>query len=65
MFHGLYSDGNRGAVAPVVRELWGVRHGMPPQTGQAVAPAAPAADAPQNRPPVSFFQSLRQSDGSS
>ena len=38
-------DGNRGAVAPVVRQLWGVRHGMPTETTDAVAPATPATNA--------------------
>jgi hypothetical protein len=56
MFHGLYNDGNRGAVAPVVRELWGVRHGMPPQM-VAVGPAAPVPVPP--KPPLSLFQFLR------
>jgi hypothetical protein len=64
MFHGLYQDGNRGAVAPVVRELWGVRHGMPVETSTVAAPAAPADSttaAPQapSRPPMSLFQFLR------
>jgi hypothetical protein len=58
MFHGLYQDGNRGAVAPVVRELWGVRHGMPVETTSAAAPATDAPAAP-SRPPMSLFQFLR------
>ena len=67
MFYGLYNDGNRGAVAPVVRELWGVRHGMPPQTA-AADPATPApATAPQapEKPPLSLFQFLRPPNSSS
>jgi hypothetical protein len=59
MFHGLYSDGNRGAVAPVVRELWGVRHGMPPHTVTVMEPVAPAAPAAPAKPPLSLFQFLR------
>jgi hypothetical protein len=61
MFHGLYNDGNRGAVAPVVRQLWGVRHGMPSETAAAVAPTAPAPGATEtpSRPPMSLFQFLR------
>ena len=67
IFHGLYNDGNRGAVAPVVRQLWGVRHGMPTETTDAVAPATPATNATTTatptetpaRPPMSLFQFLR------
>lgn len=59
MFHGLYNDGGRGPVAPVVRELWGVRHGMPPQTVAVTDPAPPAAAAAPARPPLSLFQFLR------
>lgn len=59
MFHGLYSDGNRGAVAPVVRELWGVRHGMPPHTVTVMEPIAPTAPAAPAKPPLSLFQFLR------
>ena len=58
LFHGLYNDGGRGAVAPVVRELWGVRHGMPP-TMVAVEPTAPAAPTAPAKPPLSLFQFLR------
>ena len=58
MFHGLYNDGGRGAVAPVVRELWGVRHGMPPQM-VAVTDPVPAGPAAPARPPLSLFQFLR------
>jgi hypothetical protein len=61
MFYGLYNDGNRGAVAPVVRELWGVRHGMPPQATPAASPASPAAEAVRapEGPPMNLFQFLR------
>jgi hypothetical protein len=58
MFHGLYNDGNRGAVAPVVRELWGVRHGMPPVM-VAVEPVGAAAPIASPKPPMSLFQFLR------
>jgi hypothetical protein len=59
LFHGLYNDGNRGAVAPVVRELWGVRHGMPPTTVTVMEPVAPTAPAAPSKPPLSLFQFLR------
>jgi hypothetical protein len=59
IFHALYNDGNRGAVAPVVRELWGVRHGMPPTTVTVMEPVAPAAPQAPARPPLSLFQFLR------
>jgi hypothetical protein len=61
IFHGLYNDGNRGAVAPVVRQLWGVRHGMPIETAAAVTPTTPPTGATEtpNRPPMSLFQFLR------
>ena len=67
MFHGLFQEGGRGAVAPVVRELWGVRHGVTPELASAVPPAAPTADAPTtpastpNRvnAPMNLFQFLR------
>jgi hypothetical protein len=59
LFHGLYNDGNRGAVAPVVRELWGVRHGMPPTTVTVMEPVAPTAPTAPSKPPLSLFQFLR------
>jgi hypothetical protein len=67
MFHGLFQDGGRGAVAPVVRELWGVRHGVMPELASAVPPPAPTTDAPPapasppNRvnAPMNLFQFLR------
>jgi hypothetical protein len=67
IFHGLYNDGNRGAVAPVVRQLWGVRHGMPTETTTTVTPTAPTTNATTTgtptetpaRPPLSLFQFLR------
>jgi hypothetical protein len=59
IFNGLYQDGNRGALAPVVRELWGVRHGMPPTTVTVMEPVAPAAPPPPVKPPMNLFQFLR------
>jgi hypothetical protein len=59
IFHALYNDGNRGAVAPVVRELWGVRHGMPPTTVTVMEPVAPAAPPQPVKPPMNLFQFLR------
>ncbi len=61
LFLGLYQNENRGAVAPVVRELWGPRHAATPETPSAVAPAA-ATTAPATEPakaPLSLFQFLR------
>ena len=62
LFLGLYQTEVRGAVAPVVRELWGPRHAAPPETSSAVAPAtdttAPATTGPV-KAPLSLFQFLR------
>ena len=48
MFQTLFHEGERGAVAPVVRELWGARGLAAVETPDAVTPAAvaPAAVAP-------------------
>jgi hypothetical protein len=40
LFLSLYQPDQRGAVAPVVRELWGARHAAAPETAAAVAPAS-------------------------
>ena len=34
MFQTLFSSDQRGAVAPVVRELWGARHAADPGDGR-------------------------------
>ena len=42
MFQTLFHEDERGAVAPVVRELWGARGLAAVETPAAVAPAEPA-----------------------
>ena len=61
LFLGLYQNENRGAIAPVVRELWGPRSAALPQTPTAVAPAAEttAPSAEPAKAPLSLFQFLR------
>jgi hypothetical protein len=64
MFHGLFHEGGRGAVAPVVRELWGVRHGVTTETATAVAPVTPGTQTTAPIPnrvnaPMNLFQFLR------
>jgi len=79
MFQTLFHEGERGAVAPVVRELWGaprvaavettgsVETTGPVQTPAAVAPAAAAApSAPGStsiNAPLDLFRFLRPSRG--
>jgi len=64
LFQTLYHPDQRGPVAPVVRELWGVRQAAAVQTPDAVAPAAnssaPNSSAPVNAP-LDLFRFLRPS----
>lgn len=64
LFQSLYQPDQRGAVAPVVRELWGVRHAAAAETTSAIAPAAssaaPTSDMKINAP-LDLFQFLRPS----
>jgi hypothetical protein len=61
MFASLYQTEDRGAVAPVVRELWGARRTAPVETPAAVAPAADssAAVGTNVNAPLDLFQFLR------
>ena len=65
MFQTLYQPEQRGAVAPVVRELWGARHAAPVETAAAVEPAADSAAQRGSRSalnaPLDLFQFLRPS----
>jgi hypothetical protein len=62
IFQSLYQTDQRGPVAPVVRELWGARHGTSVETSDAVAPAANTSssgtDANVNAP-LDLFRFLR------
>ena len=65
MFQTLFSSDQRGAVAPVVRELWGARHAASTETAAAVGPptdisAQRKADPALNRP-LDLFQFMRPS----
>lgn len=63
LFESLYHPEDRGAVGPVVRELWGVRRMAAVDTPNAVAPAAdtPAAGGAKVNAPLDLFQFLRPS----
>ena len=63
MFQTLFSTDQRGAVAPVVRELWGARHAAAVETTDAVAPAtdisAQRRTGPGLNAPLDLFQFMR------
>jgi hypothetical protein len=63
MFQTLFSSDQRGAVAPVVRELWGVRHAAAAETAAAVAPptdiSAQRKTGPALNAPLDLFQFMR------
>jgi hypothetical protein len=61
MFQTLFHENQRGAVAPVVRELWGARGLAGVETPTAVAPAAPAAvpGGASSNTPLDLFGFLR------
>ena len=73
MFQTLFHEGERGAVAPVVRELWGAPRvaavettGSVETTGAVQTPVAPAAAAAPSAPggtsinaPLDLFRFLR------
>jgi hypothetical protein len=62
LFQSLYQPDQRGAVAPVVRELWGPRHAAAVETADAVAPAAGASGSGTGaaiNAPLDLFQFLR------
>jgi len=63
MFQTLFSSDQRGAVAPVVRELWGVRHAAAAETPAAVAPptdiSAQRKSGPALNAPLDLFQFMR------
>ena len=63
MFQTLFSPDQRGAVAPVVRELWGARHAAAVETTDAVAPAtdisAQRRTGPALNAPLDLFQFMR------
>lgn len=65
MFQTLFSSDQRGAVAPVVRELWGARHAAAVETTDAVAPpmeiSAQRKRGPSLNAPLDLFQFLRPS----
>lgn len=65
MFQTLFSPDQRGAVAPVVRELWGPRHAAAAETAAAVAPAtdisAQRRTGPALNAPLDLFQFMRPS----
>ena len=65
MFQTLFSSDQRGAVAPVVRELWGARHAAAAETAAAVAPptdiSAQRNTAPAVNRPLDLFQFMRPS----
>jgi hypothetical protein len=64
LFQSLYQPDKRGAVAPVVRELWGARHAAAVESADAIAPAAdtsaPNTGTPVNAP-LDLFRFLRPS----
>jgi hypothetical protein len=63
MFQTLFSTDQRGAVAPVVRELWGARHAAAIETSDAVAPptdiSAQRKTGPALNAPLDLFQFMR------
>ncbi len=65
MFQTLFSSDQRGAVAPVVRELWGVRHAAAAASSQAVAPPTDISALRRTErgvnAPLDLFQFLRPS----
>jgi hypothetical protein len=64
LFQSLYQSDQRGAVAPVVRELWGPRHAAAVETADAVAPVAGASTSGTGaalNAPLDLFQFLRPS----
>jgi len=65
LFQSLYQPDQRGAVAPIVRELWGPRHAASVETAAAVAPAAGASASGGTgaaiNAPLDLFQFLRPS----
>lgn len=59
-FHSLFRSGERGAVSPIAKELWGDKRGV--QLAAAVAPAVQASGASPPRrlgAPLDLFQFLR------
>jgi hypothetical protein len=65
LFQSLYQSDHRGAVAPVVRELWGPRHAAAVETADAVAPATDISVqrkiGPALNAPLDLFQFMRPS----
>jgi hypothetical protein len=65
LFETLYHPDQRGAVAPVVRELWGPRHAASVETEAAVAPPTDISAQRKPRPslnaPLDLFQFMRPS----
>ena len=63
MFQTLFSSDQRGPVAPVVRELWGVRHAAAVETSEAVAPptdiSAQRRTGPALNAPLDLFRFMR------
>ncbi len=63
MFQTLFHEGERGAVAPVVRELWGARGLAAAETPAAVAPATSASGGASVNAPLDLFRFLRPPHG--
>jgi hypothetical protein len=63
MFQTLFHEGERGAVAPVVRELWGARGLAAVETPAAVAPATSASGGTSVNAPLDLFRFLRPPRG--
>jgi hypothetical protein len=65
LFETLYHPDQRGAVAPVVRELWGPRHAASVETEAAVGPPTDISAQRRPRPslnaPLDLFQFMRPS----
>jgi len=65
LFQTLFSSDQRGAVAPVVRELWGARHAAAVESADAVAPptdiSAQRKTGPALNAPLDLFQFMRPS----
>jgi hypothetical protein len=63
MFQSLFHENGRGAVAPVVRELWGARGLASTETPTAVAPAADASapEAARVKGPLDLMRFTRPS----
>jgi hypothetical protein len=65
LFETLYHPDQRGAVAPVVRELWGARHAATAESETAVAPPTDISAQRRPRPslnaPLDLFQFMRPS----